>query len=219
MMVCGDETLPGYGYTNGEVVQLKSPAGTESEVGPGNFQLIRLGDSTGANDLRYAMAGSYENCMDTGDSEVIETEPGNTVGPVAQGINTRLNIYNGPLAGASEEYPPDLVVTHPGYRYSDYVADYQNQNYTNPEGAWERRILAVPIGDCSESTSGQDTLPLLGFGCFFLVDEATQQGNQSVIEGEFVEECQAQGVPGPDPGSGEGPYIIQLYEDPDSVDS
>jgi Flp pilus assembly protein TadG len=219
MMACGEGSGPWYGYTPGQIVQLKSAAGSDSEVGPGIFQLIRLGDSTGADDLRNAMAGNYENCMETGKSQEIETEPGNTVGPAAQGINTRLGVYNGPLADQQDRYPPDLVTTHPGYRYADYVSDYQAQTYTNPDGAWDRRILTIPFGNCSGTASGQTSIPLLGFGCFFLLDRASQKGNEAVIEGEFIDDCAAHGVPGPNPGAGVGPYTIELYEDPDSLDS
>lgn len=219
MMACGEGSGPLYGYTPGEVVELKSSSGNDSEVGPGNFHLIRLGDSTGADDIRQAMAGNYENCMSTDTTQDIETEPGNTVGPATQGINTRLGVYTGPLADDEQRYPPDLVTTHPNYRYADYTSDYASRRYTNPEGAWERRILAIPFGDCSGSDSGQTSIPLLGFGCFFLVDKASQKGNESVIYGEFVADCQAHGVPGPNPGEGTGPFIIQLYEDEQSLDS
>lgn len=219
IMACGEAEGPWYGYTPGEVIQLKSSSGEDSDVGPGNFQLIRLGDSTGANEVRNALAGGYENCMANEASQDIETEPGNTVGPAAQGINTRLGIHTGPLADQQERYPPDLVTTHPDYRYADYVNAYETQTYTNSQGAWERRILKIPFGDCTDAANGQTTVPLLGFGCFFLVDEAVQKGNESTIYGEFIADCQSHGVPGPEPGNGIGPYIIQLYEDPDSVDS
>lgn len=219
MMACGEGSGPWYGYTPGQIVQLKSTAGSDPDVGPGNFQLIRLGDSTGANDVRNALAGNYENCMNTAASQDIETEPGNTVGPATQGINTRLGIYTGPLADEKDKYPPDLVTTHPGYRYADYISDYRTHTYTDPDGAWDRRILAIPFGDCSGTASGQTSVPLLGFGCFFLVDRASQKGNEAVIEGEFIDDCAAHGVPGPNPGPGVGPFVIQLYEDPDSLDS
>ena len=42
---------------------LKSAAGQGSVVGPGNFQLLRLGGS-GANVLRQNLAGGYEGCYD-----------------------------------------------------------------------------------------------------------------------------------------------------------
>ena len=59
---------------------------------------------------------------------------------------------------------------------------------------------------------------MLGLGCFFLTQPAEQNGDQRIY-GQFVSGCKANGVPGPDPGSGPGPYIIQLYKDPDSVDT
>ena len=93
MMVCGDPLAApadNYGYTLGVADVLK--ASTNSfEVGPGNFQLIRLGGGMGGADVREAMAGGYAGCLTTG--ELIPTEPGNTVGPVVQGINTRFGSY------------------------------------------------------------------------------------------------------------------------------
>ena len=44
-------------------------------------------------------------------------------------------------------------------------------------------------------------------------------GTDKRIFGQFVEGCLAGGVPGINPGAGTGPYVIQLYKDPDSIDS
>jgi hypothetical protein len=62
-------------------------------------------------------------------------------------------------------------------------------------------------------------VPLLGFGCFFLLQQAAQSGNESYIFGEFISDCEAGGMPGPDPTAIPGPYIIQLYRDYGSTDS
>jgi hypothetical protein len=54
-------------------------------------------------------------------------------------------------------------------------------------------------------------------GCLFhLLQEAEQKGNESHVYGQFIGNgCGVTGNPGPDPASGPGPYIIQLYKDPD----
>jgi uncharacterized membrane protein len=52
MMVCGDPDAgaPFWGYAEGEPDVLKASS-SGSDVGPGNFQLIRLGDNTGGADI------------------------------------------------------------------------------------------------------------------------------------------------------------------------
>ncbi len=100
------------------------------------------------------------------------------------------------------------------------------RNYTHeppapPDGlgAYDRRVLTVPVGDCTATVSGSGDVPLLGFGCFFLLQRAVLKGNNAELYGEFVDGCAAYGPPGPNPNSGAGPYIIQLYEDTSSLDS
>lgn len=250
MMVCGDPAAgpPYWGYTPNEPDVLKSSSnGGDFEVGPGNFQLIRLGDGQGGDVVREAMAGSYDACFTTGD--VIETEPGNTVGPVVQGLNTRFGEHIGPLTGTEDIYPPDVVTEQPvpplGYEsatdqityegvpitdtstifghdtYSTRVGnlDFDEPPAPNGDGAFHRREVAIAIGDCSVATTGQGQLPLLGFGCFFLLQQAEQKGNESQVFGEFIRNCRSGGMPGPSPTTVPGPYIIQLYRDFGSTDS
>ncbi len=57
-------------------------------------------------------------------------------------------------------------------------------------------------------------MPLLGFLCYHLIQRAEQKGNESHVYGQFIGSgCQINGRPGPTPGVGPGPYIIQLYKD------
>lgn len=253
MMVCGDPNAPAnanFGYNVGEADVLKQSTST-FEVGPGNFQLIRLGGGMGGADIRENMAGSYAGCLTSGDT--IPTEPGNTVGPVVQGLNTRLGQYSGPMNGSQSEYPPDVVVqeVNPGleyecpaagdgsdlicyngvplmndgsdpdfYDYADYSATVASASYDyapvelGGTGVFGRRTLAVPIGDCTNTTNGQGDVPLLGFLCYHLLQAAEQKGNESHVYGEFIGTgCRINGRPGPLPGTGPGPYLIQLYKD------
>ena len=269
MMVCGDPNqVPSdgsdnyWGYTPGETQILKSTANCQSTtedgecvkpataddwtVGAGNFQLIQLTDAdgnplSGGAGIRDAMAGSADSCINAVQGEQIPTEPGNTVGPVVQGLNTRFGIYRGPMAGSSEDYPGDYVSGLPRGRemeYSDYQAAYVDDAKTScpdcySEGEDYRRIVAVPIGDCSESVNGQGDIPLLDMGCFFITKKADQKGNESAVYGQFVEDCPVGVTPPPGAGptsgnnSGTAPggnnknkaYIIQLYKNPSSRDS
>jgi len=247
MLVCGDPTAAPedhFGYELGEPDVLKTST-SDSEVGPGNFQLIRLGDGQGGAVIREAMAGNYAGCLTSGNT--VPTEPGNTVGPVVQGLNTRFGVYSGPMGGSQSQYPPDVVVGEPTppltydsdtdtiyvgsepldgapdptyYDYDAYRAQIMSGGYDyiplqdGGTGAFGRRTLAVSIGDCTGTTNGQGDVPLLGFLCYHLIQQALQKGNESHIFGQFIDSgCPITGRPGPSPGTATGPFIIQLYKD------
>ncbi len=162
--VCADLTQgePYWGYvpygTSGNtvtVLKLASPA-AGTTFGPGNFQLIRLG-GTGANVVRHNMAGGAA-CVSADQMATVDPQPGNVVGAVAQGVNTRFGIYEGSLGGGRAQYPPDVItrpspetpLTSPdgttvlyrgvqitgigdiGYSRDHYLADLAAKNYTNP---------------------------------------------------------------------------------------
>lgn len=261
MMVCGDPSAgaPGYwGYTpySPEILKKATPGG-QSQVGPGNFQLIQIG-GPGAATVRENMAGSYNACLIGGST--IQTQTGNEAGPVAQGLNTRFGEYSGPMNGQEGTYPPDVIVdgqspelravervsgdasqgynvyqgnTHITaanvdqlYDYRDYVRDLDDSSTYDNEpiseggiGAFDRRTMAVPVGNCTGTVGGSGSVQLLGFACFFLLQPVDQRGNDSYVFGQFVPECSVTGTPGPNPVAGNGPNIIQLYDDPTSNDS
>ena len=79
-------------------------------------------------------------------------------------------------------------------------------------GVFERRILKIVIGDCSGKNDGASSIPVLGFGCYFVMQPADQQGNSAQIFGQFVSVCEGDNVPGPNPAGNVGPQIIQLYK-------
>ena len=103
----------------------------------------------------------------------------------------------------------------------DYKADVRARDFDwqPPVGQHQRREVAVPIGDCSTTVNGAGEVPVLGFGCFFLLQAAEQKGTDSYVYGQFIEHCNAGGLPGPAPGDAPGLYVIQLYKDPDSPDA
>ncbi len=254
LTVCADMSAGAanhWGYSGSNVTLLKIASGTGGAMGPGNFQLIELGQS-GANQLRQNLAGSDFGCA--GSNGTVTTKPGNNVGPTTQGLNTRFGEYQGPVNAS--DYPPDLVTTQPNpalstngtaiylgtvpmnpmgggggtpvtsisqlsFSYDDYQAAVASQSYTHPNGRPERRLLIVPISNCSTMVNGHGTLPVVDYGCFFLLQRAEQSGSENYIYGEYIGRCSASGAPGPAPGTagGTGVYKIVLHNDPASADS
>jgi len=115
MLVCGVKDAPEtddslFGLPKNNLFLMKTGSNDDSSIGPGNFQLIRLGDSTGGDDIRDAMAGkqfgAQDVCFSTGENNAsVPTEPGNKVGPSLQGLNTRFGDHKGPVD--TELYPSD----------------------------------------------------------------------------------------------------------------
>src|SRR5688572_16592256 len=179
MLVCADPAAGAandWGYSRDNVSTLKLAAGDESDVGPGNFHLVRLGGA-GANIVRQNLAGGYEQCLDPGEN--VETEPGVENGPVAQGLNTRFGQYQGGMNQSL--YPPDTVTTATSPRlsladdgsvtfqnddpvnsiddvsfsYDDYTDRQQSGDFDFANGVPQRRVLAVPFVDCAGPNQGQ----------------------------------------------------------------
>jgi hypothetical protein len=233
VVVCGEPTAGCsggncYGYDMGYPpveVELKTHTGSSNdwEVGTGNFQLVQLGCGPGANCLRDALAGGATQCVIN--ENTVTTKPGNNVGPVAQGFNTRFGMYQG--AGMNEiDYPPDIVTHHDAgyFWHSDYEYNMSHplllDNNPIPDGMGvpQRRIMAVPFANCTGTANGQGEVVILGFGCFFMTRPASHQGNTQSLYGQFIEECAASGQIAENPGgpAAGGPilYKIILYKDP-----
>jgi len=79
-------------------------------------------------------------------------------------------------------------------------------------GVFERRMLKIVVGDCTGKQGGSTTIPVLGFGCYFVVQPMNGGGTQAQIFGQFVRECEGDNVAGPSPSTSSGPQIIQLYK-------
>lgn len=223
---CSDNTCYGYSMNAESETVLKTNAASSNdwEVGPGNFQLIQLECGPGGNCVREELAGGYSGCIG---NDTVTTKPGNTVGPVAQGFNTRFGIYQGGMS--SSDAPPD-VVTHnaPAFWHSDYQdrSEHGPHDYTHVSeggiGVHQRRVMAIVFGDCGTTANGQGQVPVLGLGCFFMTQPTSHSGNEQYVYGQFISDCEAAGTIAEDPpGPGTGPalYKIILYKDPDSLDS
>lgn len=111
------------------------------------------------------------------------------------------------------------------YSYQNsYASDSDGEPGQFPAGSAKyRRLLIFPMVSCDGDQTGQSTLEVQGFACFFMLQplENGQSDGAGKIIGEYVAECEANGSSGANPGGGPNPllYRIQLYKDPDSVDS
>jgi hypothetical protein len=116
LLVCGvapDEngvhTADYLGYSFGQAIALKISTNDESGVGPGNFHLLDTG--SGGNAVKDSLAGAADKfCVTSGST--VTTLPGNTVGPVAMGLNARFADANSGSLRRSD-IPPDLVRIDP----------------------------------------------------------------------------------------------------------
>ncbi len=221
-------------------------------MGPGNFQLLDLSSTdgegniididyktnSGASSVRDGLAGHFYGQVKIGGT--VDTKPGASTGPVGQGLNTRLD-------SDDDMTPPDQYIKEPTtkarldnngevvYEGEWYYADYLSERQTcfgesqdtslcPVNGQPDRRILPVPIVDCSsgvdDSENGKTTYRVTAIGCFFLLQKApTNNSGKDAVYGEFISECEVTGgMPGSD-SNNDGPYRIVLYEDPYSEDS
>ena len=143
------------------------------------------------------------------------------------------NIYRpgqGPSSGNcnSTFEPADIVETagELDYTYSDYAAATAAiaDDAMPLDSAKNRRLLVFPVISCDGDQSGQSTIHVEGFACFFMlqpVDTGHQGMGGGQIFGQYVTACDVNGTGGINPGGGPSPllYKIQLYKDPDSGDS
>jgi len=253
---CGSDTYFGYPDNDdndidslADLSAIKLAGGSGSDVGPGNFRLLRL-DGTGGSVLRNALAGVGDSCADFGDDSAASTQPGNLSGPVREGLNTRLGIYRGEAIDPAEA-PADPVTTFDDNRlvlvgldeqgvpiinrkegdptsidglfdYADYLASPEYAGGCTEGEACRRRELVLPIGDCTGSTSGtSEDVHVYSVGCFFLMQDV-QEGSDAEVFGQFFTEsegCDAIGTFTSTPTPDPGPFKIVLFRDTDSGDS
>lgn len=94
---------------------------------------------------------------------------------------------------------------------------YDVQPVPSGIGVPQRRVMALPIGDCTAGVNGRGNVPVLGFACVFLLQPVQQSTGQ--IFAQVISGCDAQGQVGANPGPGPLPHKIQLYKSAGSPDS
>ncbi len=247
ILACGDPSASGplYGYTPNEVLGLSQVPGnvnSSTSLGPGNYNLLAIG-GTGGSIVRTNFAGNYSACATLGGT--LPTETGVAAGPVAQGVNTRFNMYAAGLTPA--QFPPDVInslahqtlltgttalglyengtlitnASQLSFNWAQYnnlenAGPYDTQPLPTGTGEFRRREVAVPIGDCAVQANGQSQVPVLGFACMFLLQSLPNNGKQNLYA-QVLNGCEAHGTPSG--GGNYGPHLIVLYKSAGSPDS
>lgn len=150
--------------------------------------------------------------------DVIVTQPNPALTVTDNGSGSYTIQYQGTTLTANNI---NLIFNYTTYEQElPTSADYSYQPIPTGIGAFNRRIVTVPVGDCSGGGNGKSSIPLVGYACFFLLQQVIQNGSIDYVLGQYIGgSCDGSGVPGSSPNTGPGPYIIQLYRDPNSSDS
>lgn len=134
--------------------------------------------------------------------------------------------YNDSVSPAQTQYQGQPVTSSDGnltagsnaiYDYNDWRASVAacvagSGSGCESNGVFERRMLKIVVGNCTGKQGGSTSVPVLGFGCYFVVQPMNGGGTEAQIFGQFVQECEGDNVPGPTPMNDSGPNIIQLYK-------
>ena len=134
--------------------------------------------------------------------------------------------YNDSVSPAQTQYQGQPVTSSDGnltagsnaiYDYNDWRASVAacvagSGSGCESNGVFERRMLKIVVGNCTGKQGGSTSVPVLGFGCYFVVQPMNGGGTEAQIFGQFVQECEGDNVPSPTPMNDSGPNIIQLYK-------
>jgi len=187
-----------FGLPLNDLYLMKIGSNNNSPIGPGNFQLIRLGDSSGGADIRDAMAGdgysSDNNCAITDDDGNVPTEPGNTVGPSGQGINTRFGVYQGPVNAT--EHPRDINICQGDHIELDASGAISTATQGNAYRYENYQPDIVADSTCSNTESG-DLIVIPN-----AIDTSVEAGEERRILNVVIGNCN-----GKNHGSSDIPYM------------
>jgi Flp pilus assembly protein TadG len=156
-----------------------------AHVSPGNYQILALAGSGGA-DARVGLAAGVDACAGPGAEYAIDTKPGVTAGAVRQGVNTRFDDYQtshvNPL-----DHPPDLNIKE-GITYDQYKEGLAaNTKAPSHTGMANRRVVYIPIVKESEFDSGRNVVRFNRIGQFFLQTKVGS-GSGGELVAEYIDD-------------------------------
>ena len=230
-----------WGFQFGELKVLKTASGNQSPIGPGNFQLLDFGSGGNAVREEMAGGGKVcRNVGDNVTTEPgnkvgpasqgLNTRFGIYNGPVSASAYPPdlVTTSSNPAItddGTGPKYQGQTITSNNGTLTAggNPILDYNDWRTSVAEclaggsgcqgnGVFERRMLKIVVGDCAGKNSGSTSIPVLGFGCYFVVQPMDGGGGEAEIFGQFVQECEGDNVAGPSPSTDSGPQIIQLYK-------
>ena len=188
-------------YTPGNLYTIRGAPG--NSVSPGNYQILAIDGSGGADD-RTSLASGVQNPV--GPGGYVETKPGVTAGAVRQGINTRFDDYA--AGGSPADFPPDTNIQE-GITYQQYLNGSPSQSPSHT-GVAGRRVVLLPIMKLSEVQNGRTNVQIDHFGAFFLRSKVSG-GSGGDIEAEYIGTSVVVGGGFYDPGAppNPGPPIVK----------
>ncbi|CAI8895632.1 Flp pilus assembly protein TadG [Pseudomonas sp. IT-P74] len=230
-----------WGFQFGDLKVLKTASGNQSPIGPGNFQLLDFGTGGNAVREEMAGGGEVcrnvgDNVATEPGNKVgpasqgLNTRFGIYNGPVSASAYPPdlVTTSSNPAItddGTGPKYQGQTITSNNGtltaggnpiLDYNDWrtsvAACVAGGSGCQGNGVFERRMLKIVVGDCAGKNSGSTSIPVLGFGCYFVVQPMDGGGGEAEIFGQFVKECEGDNVAGPSPSTDSGPQIIQLYK-------
>ncbi|MDX2034507.1 MAG: pilus assembly protein TadG-related protein [Blastocatellia bacterium] len=171
----GNPIVPGQLYT------FRSASGGKNSISPGNYQILAVA-GRGGRDVRIGLAAGVDMCARQGEWYEVDTKPGQTSGPVRQGINTRFDSYQGGQVNPTD-HPPDTNIKE-GITYAQYRDGTSTQAPSHP-GVAGRRIVIIPIINQNEYDQGRDQVRFNRFGLFFLRSKVPN-GNGGDLQAEYI---------------------------------
>lgn len=154
-----------------------------NSVSPGNYQILAVA-GRGGTDVRVGLAAGVDKCAAPGEVYEVDTKPGQTSGPVRQGMNTRFDDYQTSQVNPAD-MPPDTNIKE-NINYDQYKAGNPSQapKHTGIAG---RRVVVIPIVKLSEYDQGRNTVKFDRFGAFFLQSKVGN-GNGGELVAEYIDD-------------------------------
>jgi len=162
-------------------------SGPKDNPSPGNYQILDCAGNGGAG-VADALAAYGESCkcgnLSPGDTVAVDTKPGDTAGPVQDGLNVRFDDYKGGVH-YSDKVPPDTNIAST-LTYQQYVAGspFLGPDKSHP-GVGGRRVLVIPIIEDREFDNGKDVVHIKGLSGFFMQEPVGKKKNGD-IKVEYV---------------------------------
>lgn len=159
LMMCNiNEAVAGAGapasVSPGQMIRTKMQGGGAGWA-PGTFGLLDAPGGTGASAVRDYMARRDPNTYCVRDT--VDVKPGQSTGPVSQGMNVRFDMYDGPMSGlrGNAQYAPAGNVTKGlrrtgggscNFSRSATSTPFPRDNCFMPGGAWPDGIAGAGTG-------------------------------------------------------------------------
>jgi Flp pilus assembly protein TadG len=208
-VICGFLPLSVIDYGSpivaGQMYTFRSQPGGKNSVSPGNYQILAVA-SRGGNDVRIGLASGVSTCAGMNSELAVDTKPGQTSGPVRQGLNTRFDDYQSGHVNPTD-HPPDTNIKE-GITYAQYRDGAQTQAPSH-QGVAGRRIVIIPIIKQSEYDQAHDTVKIDRFGIFFLRNKVPN-GNGGDLQAEYIQDRITVSQGDYDPNGGAGNALIAV---------